>query len=53
MLYLSFLFLFLSTNMTSVFADDSRGGGTVCFSDKILHSILKKATTKTNSCVYA
>jgi deoxyribonuclease-2 len=29
----------------------SRGGGTVCFSDEILHSILKNATTKTNSCV--
>ena len=29
----------------------SRGGGTACFSDKILHSILKKATTKTNECV--
>jgi len=29
----------------------SRGGGTACFSDKIFHSILKKATTKTNKCV--
>lgn len=29
----------------------SRGGGTVCFSDETLHSILKNATTKTNSCV--
>jgi deoxyribonuclease-2 len=29
----------------------SRGGGTACFSDKILHSILKKATTKTNECL--
>jgi deoxyribonuclease-2 len=29
----------------------SRGGGTACFSDKILHSILKNATTKTNECL--
>ena len=29
----------------------SRGGGTACFSDKILHSIFKKATTKTNECL--
>jgi deoxyribonuclease-2 len=29
----------------------SRGGGTSCFSDETLHSILKKATTKTNECL--
>ena len=27
-----------------------RGGGTACFTDEILHSILKKATIETNSC---
>ena len=28
----------------------SRGGGTACFEDKILHSIFKAASTKTNEC---
>lgn len=28
----------------------SRGGGTMCFFDDILHGVLKKATTKTNTC---
>lgn len=28
----------------------SRGGGTACFSDSILHNVLKTATTKTNYC---
>ena len=28
----------------------SRGGGTVCFEDEILHSIFKQAITKTNEC---
>jgi len=28
----------------------SRGGGTACFSDEILHSVLKKAVTETDSC---
>jgi deoxyribonuclease-2 len=27
-----------------------RGGGTACFTDEILHSVLKKATIETNSC---
>jgi len=30
----------------------SRGGGTACFTDEKLHSILKGATSKTNSCAY-
>jgi len=30
----------------------SRGGGTACFSDKTLHSVLKKAIVETNSCQY-
>ena len=28
----------------------SRGGGTACFTDSILHAVLKKATRKTNDC---
>lgn len=28
----------------------SRGGGSICFSDPLLHGILKRATTKTNVC---
>ena len=30
----------------------SRGGGTACFSDKLLHSVLKKAIVETNTCQY-
>ena len=30
----------------------SRGGGTACFSDKTLHSVLKKAIVETNTCQY-
>jgi hypothetical protein len=28
----------------------SRGGGTACFEDSTLHSILQKATTQKNEC---